>query len=129
MIDHLWASSISYRRYLGLNHNTSPHRYMQTCIHKQVERLSKINNIQRLHCSFAKQTFQLFKTLLLQLSPRDFLFLGCQVSTWLRHICKILNVLPEIGKETKYSFDFRFGSGRFHFLNHLQLFRVCKSFS
>jgi len=36
---------------------------MQTCIHKQVERPSKINNVQRLHCSFAKQTFQLIKTL------------------------------------------------------------------
>ena len=27
MIDHFLASSISYRPYLGLNHNTSPHKY------------------------------------------------------------------------------------------------------
>ena len=59
---------------------------MQTCTHKQVERLSKIN----------KANVSAPQNLLLQLSPRNFsgIFLGCQVSEWLGHICKILNVFP-----------------------------------
>jgi len=94
---------------------------MQTCTHKQVEQLSKIN----------KANVSAPQNLLLQLSPRNFsgIFLGCQVSEWLGHICKILNVFPEIAKETQYSFQFRFGGGMFRFLNHLQLYRVCKSLS
>jgi len=55
-------------------------------------------------------------------------FLGAKsVSGWAT-FAKSLMCSLEIGKQRQYSFHFRFGGERFHFLKLLHLFSVCKSF-